>query len=128
GGVRANVVKVVMTSSRRPASLEDSPGLEQTLEIFLSVIFEFDLAALATRSDGHVSAELLLELRFPLSQPTHLRRRSTRMLSAQLSAHERLGSPHGEPLELDVSRHADLLHRGLEAEERAGMASAQCFT
>src|SRR5262245_46436834 len=99
---------------RAGAVSQDAPSFEQAFEIFLAVVLEFDLPALAAGDDRDVSAELLLQLGLPFGEAVRARRGPPRVLAPQLATDIGLGTPHRESLELHVARGTDLIGCGVE--------------
>src|SRR5690349_15511407 len=112
----------------RVRKLENTPSFEEALQVFLPVVLELDLAALASRLNGHMGAEALLKSRFPLAEPVRLDVLRPRMLASQLPPHERFSAAHREPLDLNVPSRGELIATRLEAQKGAGVTGRQCFT
>src|SRR5205085_6136476 len=127
--VRSPSMADCMTSGcarRGAASVQTShyrPGLQQTLEIFLAVILELDLPALATRLDRDVGSEPLLQFDLPLLKPREARRHGTGMSLPELASDVGFGAADREPLGGHVTGRGQLISRIFKGENGSRVPS-----
>src|SRR5437016_9050110 len=92
--IRCECLRRSLMMSADPGCLENSPALEEPFEILLAVILEFDLAALASRSDDDARRKTPLEARRPFADLRALRHARTGVNATQPAPDECLGPPH----------------------------------